>query len=378
MSFSAVPIPNLTISQFRRLREVLDLNPSYQREGGVWSTETRSRLIDSVINGFDVPKLYFERATARRTTATGLTIQYSVLDGKQRLEAISEFLDGQLCLPADFKYYDDESVSAENYTLEELRTAYPQLAQRVLDYKLPVVGIESDSIDLIEEMFQRLNASTALNHAERRNAVSGPTRDAVNALAAHKLLTAKSPIKSARYKYRELAAKFLVIEQQIGNTGRITDTKATTLYNLFIASRGPNPRVSAAEMQSYQKASSQILDRMAAVFEDNDNLLASIGTVVVYYIAFRDGTFATQASRDRLNKFELARRTASRMSDQDPNYLKGANVRLREYNVLVQSTNDGSALSRRAEILTGFVTGQFAALDILGDADNPSEELAED
>jgi hypothetical protein len=359
-------IPDLTIATFRRMREVVDLNPPYQREGGIWGVDTRANLIDSIINGLDVPKLYFERATSRRFTPEGLTYQYAVIDGKQRLEAITSFLSGELRLADDFRFFEDENVRAEGLTLTDLQERYPALAQRFLDYELPVVSVTTDSGDLIEEMFQRLNASSSLNAAERRNAISGATRESANELAKHDLLISRSPIKNARYKYRELGAKFLAIEHQLGTRNRVSDTKSDTLYQLFAATHGDTPTITVAKMREYQSVAATTLDRMAGIFNENDPLLSSIGTVVVYYIVFRNDAVTAIVDRPRLQEFEDLRRRASRLNEDDPEYGIAANVRLREYNVLVQSTNDGKALERRAQILTAFLNGRTDANPLAG------------
>lgn len=372
-------LPELTVSKFGRMQEVIDFSPPYQREGGVWKTETRSGLIDSILNGLDVPKLYFERETIRRISPEGYSYQYAVIDGKQRLEAIRAFLIGELSLAGDFWFFEDDSVKAGGMSIANLEESYPQLARRFLDFELPVVSVTTDSGDLIEEMFQRLNASSALNAAERRNALTGPTRDAANSLSQHSLLQERSPIKSARYKYRELGAKFLAIEQQLTSESRITNTKADTLYELFAATRGETPRIASTEMESYRDRAWTTLDQMLGVFTENDRLLASIGTVVVYYIVFRNSQFSVDIDRSKLEEFEELRRAASRMGEDDPEYARSGNARLREYNVFVQSSNDGKALERRAEILTAFLRGYapanpLAGLDDLGDGSLPERE----
>ncbi len=380
MKIRTALIPELTIAKFRRMKDVVDLNPPYQREGGIWGIETRAGLIDSILNGLDVPKLYFEKESSRRLTPAGLTYQYAVIDGKQRIEAIASFLSGELRLAEDFRYFEDENVRAERLTLTELQVRYPTIAQRFLDYELPIVSVTSDSGDLIEEMFQRLNASSSLNAAERRNAISGQTRESANELARHELLLNCSPIKNARYKYRELGAKFLAIEHQLDTRGRLSDTKADTLHRLFVATHGDNPSITATKMREYQAAATATLDRMLPTFADNDPLLASIGTVVVYYLVFREGAIATAADRAKLQEFEDLRREASRLAEDTPAYARAANVRLREYNVFVQSTNDGKALERRAQILGAFLTARtdqdpLVGLDILGEgAEVPDDD----
>lgn len=375
-------LPEVTVSKFQRMRPVVDLDPPYQREGGVWKQATRSALIDSMINGLDVPKLYFEKATTRKAGPEGLAYQYAVIDGKQRLEAIIGFLTSELRLAEDFRFFEDEAVQAAGMSLRELEDEFPSLARRFLDFEIPIVTVTSDSGDLIEEMFQRLNASTALNAAERRNALAGPTRDAANALAEHELLVSCSPIRSARYKYRELAAKFLTIEHQLATRGRIADTKADTLYALFVATRGASPSIAETDMSAYHERAEQALDRMVRVFQADDPLLASIGTVVVYYIVFRDESLAASIDRAGLSEFEELRRTASGMAEDDDDYSRPANARLREYNVFVQSTNDGRALGRRAEILAAYLIGRadgdgLAGLDELTDGELPDRDETE-
>lgn len=371
------PLLDITVARFQRMVQVVDLSPPYQREGGVWKRETRARLIDSILNGLDVPKLYFERVSTRRLTAEGFSLQYSVIDGKQRLEAVLDFLAGDLRLPEDFIYFEDDSVKPANMSLVELEAAYPGVARRFYDYELPIIHVTSDSGDLIEEMFQRLNASSALNAAERRNALSGPTRTAANALAEHVLLIERSPIKNARYKYRELAAKFLAIEHQLATKNRIIDTKSDTLYDLFAASRDPAPTIDEPTIEGYRRAAEGTLSRMAAVFEDSDPLLASIGTVVVLYIVYRDLSLAAADDREKLAEFEALRREASRMSEDDEAYASPANARLREYNVFVQSTNDGRALARRAQILSAYLSDYEVSNPLGGLDDVPEGELPE-
>lgn len=375
-------MPGITIARFRRMRDVVDLAPPYQREGGIWTPGTQGRLIDSIVNGLDLPKLYFEKLSSRRVGPSGLSYQYAVIDGKQRLEAIEKFLQGELTLPDDFKFFEDEAVKAAGLTLPELEARYPKIVQRLLDFELPIVLVSTDSGDLIEEMFQRLNAASALNAAERRNSISGATKNSANALAGHELLVLRSPIKNARYKYRELASKFLAIEHQLDTKQRVQDTKADTLYRLFLATHGDGATITEAQMAAYEDASRLTLDRMLDVFVENDPLLASIGTVVVFYIMFRDETVAASVSRDRLQLFESLRRQALQMAESEDEYARGGNARLREYSVLVQSTNDGKALERRARILTCFMTtppdaDPLAGLDDLGDAEDVPDSEAD-
>lgn len=365
MKLSTELIDGITIARFRRMESVIDFSPPYQRESGVWTKNVREMLIDSVVNGLDMPKLYFERLRERRHGPGGTYYQYAVIDGKQRLTTIVSFLADELRLAPDFIYFADENVNAGGMTFSDLEREYPSIAREVSGYLLDVVAVVSDSGDLVEEMFQRLNSSSSLNAAEKRNSVLGPTRDAVNALAEHEFLVKRSPIKNARYKYRELAAKFLAIEHQIAERGKVSDTKADTLYRLFEATKGERPKISKPAMDGYREDASEVLARMSETFDDNDQLLGSIGTVVVYYLVFRQDA-VDSIQRQPLARFEALRREASQGAPTDQGEAHVGEEVLRVYNGLVQSTNDGSALQRRAEILEGFLRGYDASDELAG------------
>ncbi|MGD0547873.1 MAG: DUF262 domain-containing protein, partial [Terracidiphilus sp.] len=90
-------------------RDHVLLNPPYQREGEVWSLYKKQLLIDSLINGFDIPKLYFhEYDKARRLD--GKLIKYAIVDGKQRLSAIWQFMDGEFRLSKEIEYLKDPTI----------------------------------------------------------------------------------------------------------------------------------------------------------------------------------------------------------------------------------------------------------------------------
>ena len=44
-------------------REDLNANPEYQRPPDRWSKQNEQLLIDSILRGYDIPKLYFAEAS---------------------------------------------------------------------------------------------------------------------------------------------------------------------------------------------------------------------------------------------------------------------------------------------------------------------------
>jgi hypothetical protein len=92
-----------SIGSFLVEKNVIETDPKYQRESGVWSTEKIQLFIDSIFNGFDIPKLYLHdlRGLSGR-------YDYAVVDGKQRLHAIWEFMDNKVALADDFEIREEK------------------------------------------------------------------------------------------------------------------------------------------------------------------------------------------------------------------------------------------------------------------------------
>src|SRR5689334_17548238 len=109
MSFEITELRNSTVWQLYRIRDRIQLDPEYQRLGGIWIPENRRFLIDTIINGFDVPKLYLHKH-AKPIAKGGKEYDYAIVDGKQRLETMWRFIAGEFPLSDDFVFFKDESV----------------------------------------------------------------------------------------------------------------------------------------------------------------------------------------------------------------------------------------------------------------------------
>ena len=53
------PMNNSAIIRVNSDREHIDTSPTYQRNSEVWNLEKKQLLIDSILNEYDIPKLYF-------------------------------------------------------------------------------------------------------------------------------------------------------------------------------------------------------------------------------------------------------------------------------------------------------------------------------
>jgi hypothetical protein len=159
-------LKNSTIMLLYSDRDEILLSPSYQRMGGVWTLEKRRLLIDSILNDYDIPKIYFHSYSNDRISETGR--RYAVIDGRQRLETIWSFLDNEFTLASDFEYQRDPSINLAGLSYDDIAKTHPKIRIKFDSFILPVVtvSIEGDEIDLIEDMFSRLNEAVPLLRKE--------------------------------------------------------------------------------------------------------------------------------------------------------------------------------------------------------------------
>ena len=143
------------------MRDRIQINPLYQRLSNIWAMDNRQLLIDTVLNDFDIPKLYLHKFNEPLRKG-GKNYDYAIIDGKQRLETMWAFIDGSIALAEDFQYFKDSTVKAGNMKYSELGREYPDLKVQFDSFQLTAVCVETDELELIEEMFSRLNEAAPL------------------------------------------------------------------------------------------------------------------------------------------------------------------------------------------------------------------------
>lgn len=71
------------------IAQTFDFNAPYQR-GLVWSLDQKQKLIDSLLTGIHLPAVYL-----RENEGYGLHVQFEVIDGKQRLTTLIDFVSSR-------------------------------------------------------------------------------------------------------------------------------------------------------------------------------------------------------------------------------------------------------------------------------------------
>jgi len=346
MKLEIASLHNSSVWALYRMRDRVQLDPEYQRLSDIWTLDKRQLLIDTILNGFDVPKIYlhkFHEPPKKRTKA----YDFAIIDGKQRLETMWSFLDGKIALADDFKYFKDSSVDAGGMKYDELGKAYPDLKNQFDTFLLMVISIETDDLEMIEEMFSRLNEAAALTAPEKRNAYGGPLPVAIKKLAAETFFTKHLPFSNKRYRHFDLATKFLLAEHE----RKVVDTKKAYL-DQFVKSFKQNSRT---KMPEFLKPAQETVGHMASVFTNRDSLLRQVGMVTVYHHLFRlarDAGWVNQITRKKLLDFDKRREANRKLAEKD---LASADYNLIEFDRYAQSPNDAGAIKFRRICLPGWI-----------------------
>src|SRR6267154_4252297 len=114
-----------TLSWWKTRRDKIDMEPPYQRRGRLWSDTDKAYLIDSILNGYDVPKIYMADFTWGESNLNKKKLPYAIIDGKQRFEAIFGFFDNVVTLNDDFVYLAKPSLVLSGMGYKDLVTNHP-------------------------------------------------------------------------------------------------------------------------------------------------------------------------------------------------------------------------------------------------------------
>lgn len=186
---------NWTIEELVGKKDKIELNPVWQR-GQAWKAPRQVLLLDSILRGMDIPKVYL------RKLAHGM-FTHDAVDGQQRLRAIWMFHGGQLTLT-----HPDPLPPIEGEAIRDKK--FSQLSRKLRDrfenFGVSIGEITASRADEIRNLFARLQMGVSLNPAELRNAMDGPLRYSIDSTARLHPFFHECRISSDRYKHLDYAA----------------------------------------------------------------------------------------------------------------------------------------------------------------------------
>jgi hypothetical protein len=145
----------------------LILDPEYQRRE-VWSKDKKIPFIESLFMGITIPPIYVVEIPTDDFLAE---MSYEVVDGKQRLTAIKEFISNELTLEVKFLEYYGDLFDKKKFI--EIQNENGIFVRDLLSSVLDVYVISANSPEFTKyDIFSRLNkGAQSLRTNEIRKAV---------------------------------------------------------------------------------------------------------------------------------------------------------------------------------------------------------------
>lgn len=167
-----------SVKQFKGMfekTETMSFDHPIQRKGSQWNAYQKSLFVHSIAADFPIPALY----------STKIDKVYYILDGKQRMTTIFDFINGE------FKLHDDtpmiDNFDATGMYFEELKE---DVQDAILSRSISLYELEDATDEEIEDVFYRLNNGTLLTPIQKTKAkMGGELATQFNELLTHEFLT---------------------------------------------------------------------------------------------------------------------------------------------------------------------------------------------
>ncbi|ROO75673.1 uncharacterized protein DUF262 [Vibrio crassostreae] len=330
-----------TLSWWYKQNNSIDFEPSYQRKGNLWGDRDKAYLIDSIINGFDIPKIYLADFTIVNSSLNEKNLSYAVIDGRQRLESIFAFMSDRIPLNEDFIYYVNPSIKVGGKYYSDLRMNYPEIIEMLEEFNLDVMSVIADDVDKIKDLFVRLNKSKPLTGAELRNAMAGVVPDLIRGLVDRPFFKQNIKFSTQRGQDSNAAAKILLIQHR----GRFVDTKKANL-DRFVSegAKAENPE----EYVDSAFAAQKYIDLMHEIFEEKDQLLTAQGLIPIIYVLVRDNLDYSNYIRPFMAEFLYYRKQNVELSKNSPEHADQIYLAFDSY---IKNANDSGGLQGSYDIL---------------------------
>lgn len=318
------------VSVLKELQDSIDVRPEYQRPL-VWTLKQKRLLIDSILRGYDVPKMYWHRQHDEAE------FEFHVVDGQQRLTTIWEFCNDGFALAKDSDPV--EGILTARLKYSDFNAA---LKKRLHLYSFDVVIVEeatqNDEEDEVREMFLRLQNGTTLKAQEKRNAMTGRMRVFVKQTAEHPFFES-CKFGNTRFTYDHVAAQMICTEM----AGAPTSVRDSDLNRMYAEHSDFDPKGNVARKVR------RTLDYLKQAFPEHTRELERYNAITLYsLVSSLIDNYVHQGTENRLADWFISFE-AERRADMDAEE-DNRDVQLVEYQRLTSySTDAEESLAKRLE-----------------------------
>lgn len=272
---------NWTVKNLKSMydgKNTLKMDHPIQRQGLQWLDDKlkRSLLIHSILANYPVPPIY-----CLKEVVSDKDYSYSILDGKQRLSTVFQYIDGKYPLDADTPnaIIDGTAYELGNKYFTDLDT---DCQQELLRFKFTIYGFEDADDDLIEEIFFRLNNSSPLTQPQKAMPLCGVENARfIKSILSDKFFSEICKFSSMQRRKSDdmctlLQAMMLLDNRYYGYEYASISANETMLY-------AANIKHNYSEEQ--KKRLSDIIDYLRKAFPKQEKLLKKINIPIVILAA---------------------------------------------------------------------------------------------
>lgn len=336
----------------------IDIDADYQREN-VWTVKQKQDLLDSILQGIDIPKMYLAGTSAKAQ------FEFECVDGKQRMLAIINYFK------PDSKNKEQLKVvlNGKLYSYQELVDEHPKFAKSMEDYPLDFVIYDKEFLqkhdrDFINLIFRRLQLGKPLNSGEILHAHPGPVRE----LIFNQLAKKSKFMKNTSLSEKRFSAEFTLAQISFNSINRIQKghferARLVELEDFFDEPPG--------DLDDHGKRIMGVLQEMDSGFKNEAKNISSRAVAVSAYMFVE--TLYLASKTDLVTKFakfylkllEKIRQNSKTLNKYDtiPNRLIMENF----HKYISQASVEESSIRKRDEFLSKAFDHYLKTEEIIGE-----------
>ena len=271
------------IEKMHKDKKVLSFDHQIQRKSEIWSNAQKSLLIHSMLANYPVPNIYVLREDSEQVDEKKKPIfNYYVMDGKQRLTSTLSYIWGDFPLDdniPDITVEDTEYQIAGKYfcDLEE------PVQYEIRRYKFEIIAFEDCSNREIEEIFFRLNNSTALTKSQIAKAKIGvELAGMVNQMLGSRFFTTSCNFTGAQLKASD-DQRCLLQGMMLLDTNYVANFELKDFSENSILEYSESIRENYSDRQSNMLKSA--IQYLTDAFPEKNKQLRKINIPILMYLA---------------------------------------------------------------------------------------------
>lgn len=267
-----------------------------QRRSDQWDLEQKSDFIASIIEGYPIPAIY----------AIKIDGVYQVLQGKQRLTTLYEYMNDELDL---IDYMDEVYVESEetHYDIDgrTFSETYDAVQQEVLTSTLTVYAVEEATEEQIGKIMFKLNTSAPLTRQQLlKGKIGNAAAEAINKTLEHPFIRQCVHFNPAQYKANQDEVTIIQAMMLLNNDHDVHSFGAPAIvqYTLETHNKGDLLFAQLVEIQN-------ICDYLQDCTNQKDKkLLKKQHLPFIFYAAKQalDQNAHPETFQDWMNEFKLA------------------------------------------------------------------------